>query len=509
MRMRGVIAALLLWSWVATAAETPQAGSIVVENRVLTTSDGETLPYELGTLYVRENRADPNSRIIGVGFARFRAVDGAKGPPTFHLPGGPGSSYVSWLDDGSAVSLRRATKMQLPFRAAGDVVMIDQRGFSARGDRLTYPERPVAAPLDRPATIEEGAKAEAAAVLAGVAAHRDHDLAGYTIVACADDVNDLRQALGYDRIVLVGQSFGSQWSLAVMRRHPEIVARAILSGVEPLNNHYRMPSHVFASLQRLTIDADADPRLAPWMPKGGLIEAVRTIRARLARAPVQATVTDEKSGVRSTVTVGIGDLQQALAATSAVDWPALVLSLYAGDYQLLAKLALRERARSLDPAPLIGPLIDTSIGVTPGRLHLLRTDPALDFLGAWNFEGYLAAAPNLPTPDMGDAFRLPVHNETPVLFVQGDWDTSKPIEDVLGIVPFFPHNHLLVVHRGGHIARLQLFERGDPVTRQIVDFARTGDLAGLPHEVELPVPEFRLPSLAPTAARDRSKLSPM
>ena len=46
------------------------------------------------------------------------------------------------------------------------------------------------------------------------------------MVEAAADVNDIRQALGYDRIILWGGSFGSHWSMAVMRYYPHIVARA-------------------------------------------------------------------------------------------------------------------------------------------------------------------------------------------------------------------------------------------------------------------------------------------
>ena len=480
----------------AAAAETPRAGAIVSEQRTFTTSDGAAVPYELGTLYVPENRADPRSRIIGVGFVRFRATGPAAGAPTFHLPGGPGSSYVAWLNDGSALSRRRVTKMLLPFRAVGDVVLIDQRGFSTRGDQLTYRERPAAAPLDRPSTIHEDTKAWLSAIRLGVAAYPGKDLSGYTIAACADDVDALRQALGYPRIVLVGQSFGSQWSLAVMRRHPQIVTRAILSGVEPLNNHYDMPSHIFASLQHLAWEADKDPRLAPWLPPGGLMAAVWAVRDRLAQAPVTVEATDGTGGPPRTVVLGLGDFQQALLSPPEV-WPAMVLSLYHGHYEGLAAQAIRERAVSSKPEALIGPLIDISLGVTPERQHLLRSDPGLAFMGAWNFDGYLAAKPFIPTPDMGDELRTPVRSEIPVLFVHGDWDISTPMENPLGLVPYFPNSHLLRVHRGGHTARAALFDQDAPIVGPILDFARTGALAGLPDETALPAPTFQTPSFPP------------
>lgn len=484
----------------AMPAGAMKAGAVISEWRTFTTLEGEKAPYELGTLFVPENRADPHSRIIGVGFARFRSTGPAGGPPTFHLPGGPGSSYVAWLNDGSPLSRRRVSKWLLPFRAAGDVVLIDQRGFSTRGEQLTYLERPTAGRLDRPATIGADAQAQAAAIRQGLAAYPGKDLSGYTIAACADDVDDLRQALGYSRVTLVGQSFGSQWSLAVMRRHPQIVARAILSGVEPLNNHYDMPSHIMASLQRLAWDADADPRLAPWRPDGGLMAALRAVRDRLARAPVKVAVRDATTGARQTVVVGLGDFQQALLSPPGA-WPAMVLSPYHGQYEGLARLALEQRAASRTPSALIGPLIDTSLGVTPERLYLLRSDPGLEFLGGWNFEGYLAAKPYMPTADMGDAFRTPIRSEIPVLFVHGDWDISTPIENALGLMPYFPNSHLLRVHRGGHTARAELFDQDVPVAVQIVDFARAGGFAALPDEVALPAPTFLLPSVAASPTR--------
>ena len=107
------------------------------------------------------------------------------------------------------------------------------------------------------------------------------------------------------RSSLFGGSFGSQWSLAVMCLHPESVARAVLSGVEPLNNGYDMPSHVFAALQRIAYDADRDPGLSPYLPAGGMMEAVRALHRRFAERPVQVQVRDEAGRTR-TVVLGSG-----------------------------------------------------------------------------------------------------------------------------------------------------------------------------------------------------------
>jgi hypothetical protein len=63
---------------------------------------------------------------------------------------------------------------------------------------------------------------------------------------------------------------------------------------------------------------------------------------------------------------------------------------------------------------MIGPLIDTSLGVTPKREYLLRTDAGTEFLGHWNFDSYLATADIWPTEDVGDEFRTEVVSHIPV-----------------------------------------------------------------------------------------------
>ena len=56
------------------------------------------MPYEIGTLYVRENRDKSGSRLIGLGFARVRAAYPTGAPPIFLLAGDSSRSLANTSD---------------------------------------------------------------------------------------------------------------------------------------------------------------------------------------------------------------------------------------------------------------------------------------------------------------------------------------------------------------------------------------------------------------------------
>jgi pimeloyl-ACP methyl ester carboxylesterase len=287
-----------------------------------------------------------------------------------------------------------------------------------------------------------------------------------------------------------------------MRLHPESVARAVLACVEPLNNGYDMPSHVFAALQRIAYDADRDSGLAPYLPPGGMMEAVRALHQRFAKAPVRVQVLDDAGKTRAVV-LGAEDLQLALTShtSEGEQWPAFILSLYHGHYEAWAREVIEQRQAG--KTKLIGPLADSSLGTTAAREHQLRTDPAVELLGTWNFESNIASASDWPTRDMGDALRVPVESAIPVVFVNGDWDTSTPVENTLGLLPYFPNGRAILVHRAGHDGAFYQLREEPAVRKALYEFLKTGKKVSLPLEVTLPVPSFPLPPFAPPARSDR------
>lgn len=465
--------------------QAPRRGEVRTGTRYLL-SGLSIVRYELGHIYVPENRARPGSRLIAVRYMRIRGTAPAGTPPVFMLPGGPGDSYIEAFTRSGfgwfGAARQRADVLR--FRHAGDVVVMDQRGASGPSDRLAFNYNPDGQPLDRPANPDDELAAAPSVVRRALARYPGHDLAGYTVVQCVEDLDDLRRALGYARINLFGLSYGSQWSFAVMRLHPETVSRVLLSGVEPLDNGYDMPSHVWAALLRIA--AEANSRFRASLPPGGLPQAVDEILARLEKAPVTVRL---KSGEQAVL--GPEDFRLSLVSRPS-DWPARIIDIHRRRYEAWAEeVAASRRPLNAAPAALIGPLIDTSLNVSGARSRRLARDPAIRYLGTWGFAPQQAAASLWPTPDVGDALRLPVESRIPVVFVHGDWDTSTPIENSREIQRYFPNSRLIVVRRGGHGAIYDLADQHPALLERLLDYLRTGDMTGLPSEVVLAPIEFR------------------
>jgi len=143
-------------------------------------------------------------------------------------------------DDGASI---------LPVRDTGRaVVELDQRGLGYSQPKLDCPEL-TALQFVRPDVTMAGSVEEAVLNIAPRApldrartaakACRDRltgggvDVTAFNSEESADDIEDLRVALGYDQINLFGTSYGTRLALVVLRRHPEHIRAAVLDGVFP------------------------------------------------------------------------------------------------------------------------------------------------------------------------------------------------------------------------------------------------------------------------------------
>lgn len=212
------------------------------------------------------------------------------------------------------------------------------------------------------------------------------DLTGFTVVEAAADVADLRDALGYDRIILSGDSFGSHWSMAVMRFHPRIVARAVLTGLEVPDHTYDMPGEVLRGLEWIATAAETAPELAPRMPEGGLLAAFRGLIARVENEPLPVSVTDPESDETHEVRFDADDIRglvmgstrSARSRRGLPDWPSEILELLAGDFDRAARERLEDDNR-FPTASFF--MLDCGSGISREREQCLLTDPAVEVVG--------------------------------------------------------------------------------------------------------------------------------
>jgi pimeloyl-ACP methyl ester carboxylesterase len=176
------------------------------------------LGAECGRYLTPENPAEPDGRQIELFVARVPAISFNKKPdPLFLIAGGPGTSAVDLY-----------TSAPAPFdrvRRDRDIILLDQRG-TGRSNRLDcdFSDRNLFERVD-----DLHAAAENARCREELSARAD--LRQYTTSIAVQDLDDVRRALGYARINLFGNSYGTRVAQHYARRYPKSTRTLILDGV--------------------------------------------------------------------------------------------------------------------------------------------------------------------------------------------------------------------------------------------------------------------------------------
>lgn len=488
-----VFTALLLGACTAAPVQTPDtpspnvslaypAPAIAFEPYVFT-ARGEKIDAEKGVFEVPENRDDPQSRKIKIGFVRFKSTSDNPGPPIVYLAGGPGGSGVM-----TAQGARFPLFMEL--RKIADVIALDQRGV---GLSRTLPvciarERmPASEPLTRDAIVAIHRREIARCFDVWEAGGADID--GYTTVQNAHDVEDLRRGLGVEKINLWGISYGSHLGLAIMRYHPGSVHRAVLAGIEGLDETIKLPSETDAYFARVQAAIDLDPKAKAAYPD--LVGMMRRVHARLDANPAQASYTPSGATVPVTVTFD-GFTVQLLAAGSISD-PGLVsrLPLF---YHALDTGKYEQAAQRLYGQFLARPLtfdgmpeaMDLASGVSPQRMQRLEKQFASSVLGdTLNFPMPHVAGIR-PQIDLGESFRAPFATDVPTMFISGTLDGRTYPAEAAATAAGFRNGHRLIVENGGH----NIYEADPRIGEAVAAFFR-GEPA--PTSIRFAPPTFATP----------------
>lgn len=262
-----------------------------------------------GYLIVPEDRAQPGGRTIRLHVAVFKAESANPAlDPIVYLDGGPGSNPLE-------LAPLIFNRWFGAFVAQRDVILFDQRGTGYSEPALDCPELVRAGYDMLPLNIS---RAEAAARnLAALQACRERltregvNLAAYTNIANAADLNDLRVALGYTEWNLYGISYGTRLALTAMRDVPSGIRSVILdSAYPPQSSEADLPANADRAFRALFARCAADAACNRAYPE---LERVfyETVE-RLERDPVEVRVTNPYDGKDYTVLMNGQSLISAL-----------------------------------------------------------------------------------------------------------------------------------------------------------------------------------------------------
>ena len=185
---------------------------------------------ECGMVTVLENRDMPEGNKVQIPVVRFPSRGSEPEPdPVFYLTGGGGGNELDNIQAYSSV-IMQVTQDR-------DYIMYNQRGAKYSNPHLTCPGH-----TDLNLEIVQGQLPDTEADLMQVEFSQScsadlraegWDLNMYTSAVNAADLNDIRQAMGYEQINIYGTSYGTRLALAVLRDHPEVIRSAILDSVYP------------------------------------------------------------------------------------------------------------------------------------------------------------------------------------------------------------------------------------------------------------------------------------
>ncbi|HVG28907.1 MAG TPA: alpha/beta fold hydrolase [Pyrinomonadaceae bacterium] len=454
----------------APATAQRKAGDLTVRPYVFENAKGEKTDAEFGTLLVPENRGNPQGNLIELAFVRFKSTSKTPGPPTVYLAGGPGGSGI-----GTATGSRFPLFMAM--REVGDVIAFDQRGTGYSKPNLGCYER-----WDFPVNVAPSLEAmlKVARERAKDCAHywRDIqrvDLAGYNTNESADDLEDLRKALGAEKINLWGISYGTHLTLAALRRHPRSIARAILAGTEGPDHTYKLPSNIEKHLAALSAAVRADAYWGGKVPD--LVSLMKSVHEQLDKKPAVVEVVDPQTKQKVSVTVNKFVMQfltaNNIGTTVESFYPMIYYRASQGDFTPSAEAWLNLSRGDFGSA--MSYMMDCASGISPARSERIVREAGAALLGALMNEPFPGVCSEWNAPDLGEEFRSPVKSDVPALFISGTLDARTPVSNADEYRAGFSNSTHLIIDGAVHSDPLFLsspqikdvmlqFMKGQPVT---------------------------------------------
>ncbi len=400
-----------------------------------------------GSFSVYEDREARTGRRIGLRIVILpaRTPDLPEPDPLFLLAGGPGQ--------GATALAGFAVRQHAKVRRSREIVLVDQRGT---GD-------------SNPLVCDLGDSDENLQAYLGVMfpeevirdcrpqLEKHADLTRYTTPIAMDDLDDIRGWLGYERINLYGTSYGTRAALVYMRRHPEHVRTAVLSGVAPTN--FKMPAEYAQDAQR-ALDGLFDEcaqNLACSIAFPEIGDEFAAVLERLDAGPAKTTMPHPITG--RSVTVDLS--RDAFAATlrfmlytprNARRVPALIHQAYAhDDFGPFATTGV-QIGRSLAGQVNIGMFLSVTCAEDIPLVDQYKAmrEAKGTYLGDFRIRQQFKGCGYWPQASLPPGYNDPVRSDAPVLIISGELDPVTPPRWGDEAARHLPNSLHVVVPGGAH-----------------------------------------------------------
>ena len=437
-----------------------------------TCADPTTAPgVECGSLTVPLDYTQPDGRTIDLALARVRTAndDERIGSLVFN-PGGPGASGIDFLQSVSLIMpadiSRRFDLVSFDPRGVGestavecDVALDDQVTLLAPGDDAGW-DALVAQAEARPSTCT----ADTIEIGSWLGTNN-----------AARDLDEIRSALGDDRLTYVGFSYGTRLGATYAELFPDRVRALVLDGaVKPTTDFAELDAEQGASIDRAferfaeACDADADCDLSAVGPTLDVYASLVDSLAAAGSLP-----TDDPDRVLTP-----GELQLGVIAAMYTTqlWPVLSQGLYEasvdGDGTLLQVLADsylgRQPDGSYDNSQEAGFTINCADNFVRPPTEVVRTEAEASAAQSQWFDDFLRASTGciggpLPVDPLivGHADAAP-----PILVIGNTGDPATPYAWSVEMADFLTSAQLYTVETDGHTAFLSV----PCVERVVVDY---------------------------------------
>jgi pimeloyl-ACP methyl ester carboxylesterase len=371
------------------------------------------------TLFVAENAADPESRLISLNIVILPARAEPAAGALYHFAGGPGQAATQ-MAGGNA---RRFAKI----REQRDIVMVDQRGTGGSNGLMCEFETLE----ERASTLFAGFFAEETATRCRDALGRRADLSQYHTAVAAEDVEQVRAWLGYGPFDLYGGSYGTRAALAYLRAHPEGVRTVTLRGIMAPSGSLVLdnPRAAQATLEMVFRDCAAQHECYAAFPALGdeFAAVMRQLEAEPAPVLVRDPVTGDSVTLAVTQGVFAGSVRRMLM-----------------DSELLRRVPLAVHEAAEGSFATFLPGIERTLGmagalfwgmglsvVCAEDLPMIRGQDveraaAASFMGHGQVDGLLRVCPTWPAGTPPAGYDQPVHGNAPALLLSGALDPTTP-----------------------------------------------------------------------------------